>query len=364
MDPADVSLSVQETSHSTIQPWNLQKIFHLSLQYSDDSSKAVHHGSSGSVIMLGCIGGDKVAVKKSPKTEDSMNEVASLRRLNHSNIIQYRFSFEKQDSIYLITELCKGSLKEHIRNVQPAPQQRLQLVKDIVCGLEFLHRCKKIVHGDVRQQHVVVDEDGRAKLTDFKKSKTVEDADGAILDEIQEVGKLAYYILSGGQSYPEGPESWVSKDIILDFTEWMTHQDPTKRRSLLDTLSHPIFWTDSRKLRYLQDVGNLPEVVQFSGRVLREVNKITKGKSFQRWRSTVENNLSDLLKEMEDHRKPYPDNTLGLLRFIRNLYQHRREDALSVSFTSLFPDLFETIYLFAEEKQWNSTISLQMIFKD
>ncbi|KAL7837930.1 hypothetical protein AOLI_G00263340 [Acnodon oligacanthus] len=233
--------------------------------------------------------------------------------------------------------LEEQTLEERIRNY--SLKERIQTLKTFLEGLHYLHQ-QSIIHGDVKQKHVLVDTNGFAKLIDFKKSKRVENGDVKIQEEIQEAGKVAYYILSGGETYPQsdGDGSWTNKDITLNFIERMTHTDPTKRISLEDALRHPIFWSEIRKMRYLQAVGNFLE---------------------------VEKDFAELLKDMDKYLKsPYPKDPCGLLQFIRNVYQHRAEVAPSMKFTSRFPDLFDTVYVFAEEMGWNSRHSLQNVFRE
>ncbi|XP_036436965.1 probable serine/threonine-protein kinase ireA [Colossoma macropomum] len=267
------------------------------------------------------------------------------------------------------TEHGWRTLEDYIMNGHPGKEDLILLVMDILFILNVFHSLNA-VHGDIKKQHVVVDNDGRAKLINFEKAERVKAGDGKIQEEIQKTGELAYYILSGGESYPQsdGDGSWTNKDIILDLTEWMTHPDPTKRRSLEDVLYHPIFWTDSRKTRYLQAVGNFSEVKQHHKDAKHDLNKKSKGKSFVNWRQEVEKDFAELLKKMDDYwernGKPYPNDPCGLLHFIRNVFQHKAEEAPSIKFTSRFPDLFETVYFFAEEKGWNFRNSLQYIFRE
>jgi serine/threonine protein kinase len=44
--------------------------------------------------------------------------------------------------------------------------------REVLHGLRYLHR-KKIMHRDIKGQNVLVDSDGRLKLTDFGASKQI-----------------------------------------------------------------------------------------------------------------------------------------------------------------------------------------------
>ncbi|KAK5893620.1 hypothetical protein CgunFtcFv8_006477 [Champsocephalus gunnari] len=49
----------------------------------------------------------------------------------------------------------------------------------------------------------------------------------------------------------------------------------------------------------------------------------------------------ELLDTMDGKNKCYPDNTLGLLRFIRNLHQHYPKEAAEMDPLMLFPNLLD-----------------------
>lgn len=66
---------------------------------------------------------------------------------------------------------------------------------------------------------------------------------------------------------------------------------------------------------------------------------------------------------MDAKNKAYPENPLGLMRFIRNLHEHYAKDAAQVDLTGLFPNLFGCIYKFAKTQGWNSETPLKEMFR-
>ncbi|TMS02143.1 hypothetical protein E3U43_007683 [Larimichthys crocea] len=66
---------------------------------------------------------------------------------------------------------------------------------------------------------------------------------------------------------------------------------------------------------------------------------------------------------MDAKNKAYPDNTLGLLRFIRNLHEHYAKDAAQVDVMAFFPDLFGCVYKFAKTQRWNLESPLKEMFQ-
>ncbi|KAG8945860.1 hypothetical protein FRC04_012220 [Tulasnella sp. 424] len=69
---------------------------------------------------------------------------------------------------------------------------RWRLVKEITEGMEYLH-FKKVIHGDLRHDQVLVDEDGHAKIVDFGLAKVIEDGvDNKITTSIRQKGRYEY----------------------------------------------------------------------------------------------------------------------------------------------------------------------------
>ncbi|XP_063045715.1 serine/threonine-protein kinase/endoribonuclease ire-1-like isoform X1 [Engraulis encrasicolus] len=189
----------------------------------------------------------------------------------------------------------------------------------------------------------------------------------------QVAGMLIYYILSCGH-HPFGKGircevnildgkynlDLVEDELAKDLIEWMIQAEPSQRPSVVEALTHPYFWTSDRRVEYLTKVGNGTEAENFrkaDERLLRELEEDTKDKSFSAWRDKFPPEIRQKLDVKQ--RKAYPENTLALLRFIRNLYEHHAEDAEKIDLMGLFPDLFPSVYKFAKAKGWNSRPSLR-----
>ncbi|XP_026852345.2 serine/threonine-protein kinase/endoribonuclease IRE1a-like [Electrophorus electricus] len=101
----------------------------------------------------------------------------------------------------------------------------------------------------------------------------------------------------------------------------MISDDPSKRPRVEEALVHPFFWTDDKRVEYLKKLGNMEEVQncrQAEEELLKALEEMTVGKTFSDWGAKFP---SELVQKMEG-RKPYSENILGLLRFIRNMYEH------------------------------------------
>ncbi|XP_064820030.1 uncharacterized protein LOC135537951 isoform X1 [Oncorhynchus masou masou] len=193
--------------------------------------------------------------------------------------------------------------------------------------------------------------------------------------DIQVAGMLMYYIISGGH-HPFGKGihcevnifqgkyilEHVEDEVAKDLIEWMINEDPEKRPTVEDTLAHPYFWPEERRVEYLRKIGNEKEAEncrKADPRLLHALDQCAEARSFTKWKSKMP---PELMNKLDGKKKAYPDNTLGLLRFIRNLHEHYTEDADSVDILTMFPDLFGCVYKFAKKMEWNSRSSLKKWF--
>ncbi|XP_035506300.1 sensor for unfolded proteins in the ER ire1 isoform X2 [Scophthalmus maximus] len=193
--------------------------------------------------------------------------------------------------------------------------------------------------------------------------------------DIQVAGMLIYFILSGG-GHPFGEpfervynihqgthtldrvQDVVAKDLI----EGMIDREPEKRQKVEKCLSHPFFWTSAKKVEYLRKVGNEKEVAirrNTNQDLISSLEECAGGVSYNQWRDKFS---SDLVKMVDDRKKPYAESILGLLRFIRNLLEHYPKEAAKVDLMSLFPHLFGCVYKFSKSQGWNLESPLREMF--
>ena len=95
-------------------------------------------------------------------------EASSAASLNHPNIVQIYDRGEAEGTYYIAMEYLEGrSLKEIIVRYAPlAPDLVLSISTQIVEALRFAHR-RDVIHRDIKPQNIIVDNDGRVKVTDF-----------------------------------------------------------------------------------------------------------------------------------------------------------------------------------------------------
>ena len=101
-------------------------------------------------------------------TERFRREAKNAAALSHPNIVSIYDRGEAEGTYYIAMEFLDGrSLKELIITRGPAPVSiAIDYARQILAGLRFAHR-HGIVHRDIKPHNVIVDSEGRAKVTDF-----------------------------------------------------------------------------------------------------------------------------------------------------------------------------------------------------
>src|SRR5256714_5480370 len=120
--------------------------------------------------------GRRVAVKilnQPPANDDQFverfrREAKNAAALSHPNIVSIYDRGEAEGTYYIAMEFLDGrSLKELIVSRGPAPVAvAIDYARQILAALRFAHR-NGIVHRDIKPHNVLVDDEGRVKVTDF-----------------------------------------------------------------------------------------------------------------------------------------------------------------------------------------------------
>ncbi|MDX6398584.1 MAG: eukaryotic-like serine/threonine-protein kinase [Gaiellaceae bacterium] len=102
-------------------------------------------------------------------------EARAVAQLSHPNIVTVIDRGETDGKQYIVFELVDGeNVKELVERGGPLPVRRaLELGLDIGRALAFAHG-QGLVHRDVKPQNVLLDADGRAKVTDFGIARTLD----------------------------------------------------------------------------------------------------------------------------------------------------------------------------------------------
>src|SRR5881275_2760855 len=122
----------------------------------------------------------------SDQLERFRREARAVAQLSHPHIVGVIDYGEDDGRPYIVFEYVEGeTLKERIRrNGQLPITEAVAYAIEIARALGTAH-ARHIVHRDVKPQNVLIDEEGRAKVTDFGIARTLDEegltADGRVL---------------------------------------------------------------------------------------------------------------------------------------------------------------------------------------
>jgi serine/threonine protein kinase len=134
-------------------------------------------------------------------------EGRSIARLQHPNIVSVYDCDRDGDTAFLVMEFVQGQdLKERLdAGSQYTLAQIAQLMGDLLAALDYAHR-QNIVHRDIKPANLLIESDGRLKLTDFGIAR-IEDAEDATRTRGAMLGTLKYMSPEQVQGLPTDARS-------------------------------------------------------------------------------------------------------------------------------------------------------------
>ncbi|PCH44580.1 kinase-like protein [Wolfiporia cocos MD-104 SS10] len=109
----------------------------------------------------------KAEAERPTSSADFAKEVVIWKQLRHRSIVPLLGVIvpRRPGPCFMVSPwMSRGNLTEYIRLNPKA--NKLRLILDIVSGLEFLHS-HNVIHGDLKADNILVDDEGLARLTDF-----------------------------------------------------------------------------------------------------------------------------------------------------------------------------------------------------
>jgi tRNA A-37 threonylcarbamoyl transferase component Bud32 len=113
--------------------------------------------------------------EQADQLERFRQEARAVAKLSHPNVVSVIDAGEDGGHPYIVFEYVEGeTLKQRINRVGALdPQEALAYAIEIARGLTVAH-ARRMVHRDIKPQNVLIDSEGRAKLTDFGISRQLE----------------------------------------------------------------------------------------------------------------------------------------------------------------------------------------------
>ncbi len=117
----------------------------------------------------------EVAVKVIVEEGMSIKEAKAAAKLEHTNIVQVyeatETKLENNNFLVIVFRYINGdTLEKKLGKAKyrrlPLDKQTLKTIKEIASAVDFAHG-KKVIHRDIKPSNILLDQDGKAYLTDF-----------------------------------------------------------------------------------------------------------------------------------------------------------------------------------------------------
>lgn len=163
--------------------------------------------ASGRIVAI------KILGKSKANGQEFINEVATIGRIHHKNVVRLiGFCAERSRRALVYEFMCNGSLEKYIfsgkQQVGLTCEKMYEISLGIARGIEYLHRgCDmQILHFDIKPHNILLDENFMAKVSDFGLAKlySTEDSIVSLTAPRGTMGYMApelFYKNIGGISY-------------------------------------------------------------------------------------------------------------------------------------------------------------------
>ena len=113
--------------------------------------------------------------EQADQLERFRQEARAVAKISHPNVVSVIDAGEDHGYPYIVFEYVEGeTLKQRISRIGALDiQEAIAYAIEIARGLSIAH-ARNLVHRDIKPQNVLIDDEGRAKLTDFGISRQLE----------------------------------------------------------------------------------------------------------------------------------------------------------------------------------------------
>ncbi len=155
--------------------------------------------------------GELVAVKIVPAHAEVVPrvraEIRAVVRLEHPGVVALLDWGEDEDAVYLISELVEGaSLAAELAGGPVDARDAVSVTRDVLGALAHAHS-RGVVHRDVKPANILVESDGRGRLTDFGIARLAGESRLTATGGV--VGTMAYMAPEQARGSQAGPRADV-----------------------------------------------------------------------------------------------------------------------------------------------------------
>ncbi|ONI35831.1 hypothetical protein PRUPE_1G556500 [Prunus persica] len=174
---------------ASLEEFSLEELLEATSNFSEEHK--IGTGSYGSVYYARLTDGRQVAIKRAETSASSsyvggharrqedkdnafVNELESLSRLNHKNLVRLLGFFEDTKERILVYEyMNNATLHDHLHKLPHSPlvswAARINVALDAARGVEYLHvyAVPPVIHRDIKSSNILLDDTLHAKVSDF-----------------------------------------------------------------------------------------------------------------------------------------------------------------------------------------------------
>ncbi|KAL6659781.1 hypothetical protein ACP70R_002610 [Stipagrostis hirtigluma subsp. patula] len=164
-----------------------------------DENYILGRGGFG-VVFKGNLNGKLVAVKKCDSgsmgtkgLQEFMAEIDVLKKVRHRHLVALLgYCTQGNDRLLVYEYMSGGTLREHLCDLQRSGYipltwtQRMTIALDVARGIEYLHSLAQetFIHRDLKPSNILLDQDLRAKVSDFGLVKLAKDTDKSMMTRV------------------------------------------------------------------------------------------------------------------------------------------------------------------------------------
>ena len=150
-------------------------------------ARDLKYESDVSIEILGAVGNDD------EKVERFLQEIDLLKELNHSNILVPRDAGWDDIVYYLVTDRLPGrTLQEDLKKGTVEEMNALVYASSVASALDYVWQERKIIHRDIKPQHIFIGNDNQTRLTGFGIAKSSETGVSGLTGEGYTIGTPEY----------------------------------------------------------------------------------------------------------------------------------------------------------------------------